>query len=337
MKSVPISVLIPYRNAESTLGEAIESVLGQSFSEFELILVNDGSSDASLDVVLSYSHCDSRIVSHMNPGVGIVDALNAGVSISRSTWIARMDADDICHPDRLGKQLAVADEVSGLSVVGCRVEVFPEQSITAGMRHYIEWLNGLDTPARIANEIWVESPVAHPSAMIRRDALAAVGGYIYGDFPEDYDLWLRLHNAGHRFGKATETLLYWRDNPSRLSRLDSRYRPEAFRKLKARHLVLGPLQTRREVQIWGAGPDGKAWGRVLEDLGVRITRYLDVDPRKIGGKIRGVTPVVSYESAPQRRDLFLLGAVGAKGARSLVRAALQEMGFRETEDYLFVQ
>lgn len=337
MKSVQVSVVLPYRDAENTLREAIDSVLGQTFSDFELILVNDGSCDTSADIVHAYSKRDSRIVSHVTPGSGIVDALNAGLALSRAPWIARMDADDICHPDRLGKQLATIEAAPAVSVVGCRVDLFPAHLTTAGMQHYIHWINRLATPEDIANEIWVESPIVHPSAMIRREALVAVGGYVHGDFPEDYDLWLRLHNLGHRFVKTPDVLLYWRESAGRLSRTDSRYDPGAFRRLKARHLVSGPLRSRRDVQIWGAGPDGKAWGRVLSDHGVRVVRYLDIDPRKIGGKIGGIVPVVSYELAPERRDLFVLGAVGAKGARQQIRTALQAMGFRETEDYLFVQ
>jgi hypothetical protein len=246
-----------------------------------------------------------------------------------------MDADDIARPERLRLQLAHATE-TGATVVGCRVAVFPEELVTGGMRHYIEWVNGLTTHEAIAHGMFVESPMVHPSAMVARDALRGVGGWREGMFPEDYDLWLRLFEAGHRFAKVDEVLLEWRDSEARLTRTDPRYSVTAFRALKAEVLARTVLRC-GEAQIWGAGPDGRAWYRALAERGISVLRYFDVDPKKIGRAVHGAAPILPWESVGDYRGVPLLVAVGVKGVRERIRRALAQVGYREGVDHICVQ
>jgi hypothetical protein len=131
------------------------------------------------------------------------------------------------------------------------------------MRAYVAWQNTLLDHAAIVREIFVESPLVHPSVVMRTKALRALGGYRELDGPEDYDLWLRAHARGLRFAKLEDVLLRWRDSSSRLTRADPRYAPERFMELKLAALAEGPLRGGREVVVWGAGPIGKAWARRL--------------------------------------------------------------------------
>ena len=330
------SVLLPYKDAEETLQEAIDSIIEQSFSDWELILINDHSEDSSLEQAHQAASRDSRIRLLNASERGIVSALNEGLRIARGPWIARMDADDRSHPERLKRSWEAIQSHPGIPVFSCLVKCFPES--TAGMAHYMDWLNGVQSPDDFRKNLFVESPIAHPSAIVKTEQLREVGGYRDGDFPEDYDLWLRQHRCGARFFKIPEVLFYWRESPDRLSRTDTRYRLEAFRSIKAEHLRAMYLANNPAVQIWGAGPDGKAWAKCLEGMGVEVRRFFDIDPKKIGGRIQGKIPVLHWKELQSwKADCLTLGAVGAKGAREKIRQGLPGLGIEEGEGFIFVQ
>jgi hypothetical protein len=200
------------------------------------------------------------------------------------------------------------------------------------MARYAAWLNGLVTPDLVHRDLLVEAPLVHPAAAIRRAALAAAGGWRDGPFPEDYDLWLRLSAAGGRMTNLPRTLLRWRESMGRLTRTDPRYALARHVALKcaflARHLLAG----RREVAIWGAGETGRAFAAALQAEGVAVALFIEVDPKKIGRSVRGA-PVVSYTEVARARGLPLLVAVGAPGARDLIRAELAKAGFQEPADF----
>jgi glycosyltransferase involved in cell wall biosynthesis len=332
-----VSVLMPVRNAEATLEAALESVTAQTLGRWELVAIDDGSTDRSLEILSGAAARDPRIRLVARPPRGIVASLNEGLQLARAGLVARLDADDLCLPERLERQVAHAARHPDQVVIGCHVACFPRERVRPGMAHYEAWLNGLVEPLDIAREIFVESPLAHPSALMRREPVLALGGYRDGPFPEDYDLWLRVHASGHAIGKVPEVLVLWREGEGRLTRTDPRYSPLAFQRLKAEHLARGFLLGQARVQIWGAGRDGKTWRPALLAHGLEVARFYDVDPRKIGGRVGREVPVLAFSEIPRHRDEKLLCAVGVKGARAEMRAALVQMSLVEGADYLFVQ
>ena len=124
---------------------------------------------------------------------------------ARAPLMARMDADDVMHADRLRAQVDLLDAHPEIAIAGTRVELFPEEGVRAGYREYVRWQNGCVTPEEIAANVYVESPFAHPSVMARTEVLRRLGGYAEGPFPEDYELWLRWLDAGVAIGKVPET------------------------------------------------------------------------------------------------------------------------------------
>jgi hypothetical protein len=187
--------------------------------------------------------------------------------------------------------------------------------------------------------MFVEAPVAHPSVMIRRSWLERMGGYQDLGWPEDYDLWLRLHQAGARFVKVPEVLLYWREHPGRLTRTDRRYSVENFLRAKSHYLAKGPLLDRRSVIVWGAGQMGRRLSKHLISEGAPLVAFVDIDPKKIGRQRRG-RPVISPDDLAQLWSAsdrpIVLAAVGARGARKLIRSQLTSMGLHEGQDWLAV-
>lgn len=334
MKSPAVSVLLPVRNEERFLPAALASLARQTLGDWELVAVNDGSSDATGAILDAAAASDPRLrVLHLPP-TGLVAALNAGLAACRAPLVARMDGDDICHPRRLEQQKAFFDDYPGVTLVACRVRHVPRQQLTDGMRAYENWQNNLLDHADIVRDLFVESPFTHPSVMFRRDTVLALGGYRDQGWPEDYDLWLRLARSGARFARLSEVLFYWRDRPERLTRTADEYALDAFRACKAHHLCQSFLAGVNEVTLWGAGIEGKAWRRAILTEGVAVRRWVEVDPRKLGQSIHGA-PVVGIERlAPS--DGKTLVTVGARGAREQVRAFAALAGLREGEDFLCV-
>ncbi len=335
-----VSVILPVRDAQATLPRAVASVQAQTLPEWELVAIDDGSRDGSGEWLEQVARTEPRLRVLRQPARGIVAALNAGLAAARAPLIARMDADDACHPARLEAQAAALAEEPGLGLVGCLVEFGGTRERAEGYALHVDWLNGLLAPEAIALHRFVESPLAHPSVMFRRTVVEAFGGYREGDFPEDYELWLRWLDAGVRMAKVPRVLLTWNDPPGRLSRTAARYSPEAFFRTKApwiaRELArVNAGKRARPVWVWGAGRPTRQRAAPLVAQGVAIAGYIDVDAKKatpaLGG--RGA-PVVTPERVPSPEEGFVLGYVASRGARDLIRSALLARRYREGADFL---
>jgi glycosyltransferase involved in cell wall biosynthesis len=331
-----ISVLIPCYNAAATLEPTLESIAAQTLRDFEVIAVDDGSDDETAVILEHWAQRDPRFCCVALPHAGIIPALNAGLAECDAEYVARMDADDLMHPTRLELQAAYLDEHPKTTLVSSLVSGFPSGELREGFRIYIEWLNTLTSHAEICREMFVESPLCHPTVTFRKEAVRELGGYQERGWAEDYDLWLRMYLAGMEFAKVPETLVEWREHPERLTRTDSRYSLENFLRAKAHYLALGPLKERDEVIIWGSGMHGRRLSKHLLREGVNLIAFIDIDPKKIG-RTRRDRPIVGPEALP---DLWagasrpaLLAAVGARGARELIRTRLAGFGLREGEDW----
>jgi glycosyltransferase involved in cell wall biosynthesis len=328
-----LSVLLPCRDAADTVGEAVQSILCEREVALELIAVDDGSRDASGRALAAAAAEDPRVRVIRTPGIGIARALQAAAEAARAPLLARMDADDVSLPGRLRAQLTALHANPELGAIGTRVEPFPDDAVAEGLRRYVSWQNSLLEAADHRRQLFVESPLCHPSVMLRADALARVGGYRDGLFPEDYDLWLRLDAAGYGLAKLSAVLLRWRHREDRATLRDPRYARERFLELKAPHLAHRLRARARPLDVWGAGPTGKRLARALEPHGVCASRFIDIDPRKIGGRARGAAVVAPSElRAPGEH--WVVVALGARGARDQARTALDALGYREGEDYL---
>lgn len=334
MNGPKVSVILPFWNAADTLSAAIDSILNQTFLDWELILFDDGSADESAHIAGSYEQRDSRIRLLRAPHAGIVKSLQDACSQARGRYLARMDADDVAYPTRLEKQLHLMEMNPAVGLCGVQVKMVGEK-IGMGRRRYERWINGLLSHDAIVRELFVECPIAHPTFFLRRDSYETIGGYRGCGWPEDYDLCMRCWLAGVRFAKIDEVLLEWHDRPNRLSMADPAYCPEQFRALKRHYLEVGhfaALSGQRFFQ-WGAGEVGKVWLREWEHR--KPEAVVDINPRKIGHRIHGV-PVIDPDDLPSPGQVSVIVAVGAPGARDEIRQFLTPRGYVEGTDYRFV-
>jgi len=327
-----ISVLLPYRDAAPTIEVAIESVLAEQTLDLEVIAIDDGSRDDGPARVHRLAARSRRVVPIATGGVGIARALAAGLEVARGAFIARMDGDDISLPGRLASSLAMLAGDERLGAVGTQVEAFSDGVLGGGMERYVAWLNSLVSPEDHERDLFVESPLCHPSVMLRREALVAVGGYRDVPWAEDYDLWLRLSSRGYRIAKVPKVLFRWRHREGRATFQDPRYALTQFDAAKAHYLAPRLAAQGRPMALWGAGKTGRRIARALEREGARASLFVDIDPRKIGRVARGA-PIGSPE-ALEPGAYTVVVAVGAQGARSLIRAHLDAAGFTEGNDYI---
>lgn len=196
---------MPAHNAQKYISGAIESILNQTFKKFELIIINDSSTDKTLAIVKSFSKKDSRIrMVNNDTRLNIARTLNKGISLAKSNIIARMDADDIAFPNRLELQYKLINSSKNIAVVGANVVIMNTVGNQIAIRSYPE------SSGELKRCLFRYSPFAHPVVMFRKNMFEKVGGYNPKYSPtEDLDLWFRLGRK-HEFESIPEPLLKYR-------------------------------------------------------------------------------------------------------------------------------
>jgi hypothetical protein len=295
-----IDVLMPMRDAAPWVGAAWASLARQSFRDWRVVAVDDGSCDDTVDTLGACAGGDGRLCVVRAPARGVAAALNRGLREVSAPVTVRMDADDLAHPRRLEALWSFLREHADLTVASSRVRLFPRRLVTPTMGAYLEWQNRLLDHREIRNERYVECTVTHAATAFHTRLLLDEGGWWEGEGPEDLDLFLRLHAAGARFGKVPLVLYLWREREGRVTRTSPRLTIEAFRRTKARHLA-AELASRalRRVSLFGTGESLRAWSRALDEQGVEH-RALDYRPRGPADRRRSGTVLRRSVSATRR-------------------------------------
>lgn len=312
------SWILPVRNGRAWIGRAVHSGLSECGPDDEFIVVDDGSVDGSIDGLPA----DRRLRILRQPPRGIVAALEHGRAAAVGDLIARLDCDDVALPGRMAAHRAAMAADPALGAVGGQAIL--EDAIGEGMVRYVSWVNGLTD---LHTALLIESPLFHPAVTLRATAVEQVGGYRSGDFPEDYDLWLRLVAAGWRIASCPQPVTRLQDRPDRLTRSDPRYRRAAFTALKMEHLAQTRLRTPARVAVWGAGRSGRPWIRWLLAQGHVVPMVVDLFVKTA----RQGVPVRPPAALAQAELDLLLVAVGARGARAEIRRMIGDIrpDFRE--------
>jgi len=322
-----ISIILPFYNAALTLQSSVESILKQTFQQFELILVDNASTDTSSFIATRLSETDSRIKLIYEPKQGVVFAHNRGLKEAKYNFIARMDADDIALPTKLEKQISFLQNHSEIDVVATQVG---GQNLEGGFREYIEWQNSQCSPEEISLSRFTESPIANPTILFRRSVIERLGSYREGDFPEDYELFLRYLNNGVRIAKIAEVLLLWNDSSSRLTRIDTRYSQDAFYRTKTQYLLPWlklhtPLYPK--IVVWGSGEKSRKRAALLKTAGIEIQFYIDINCKQ-------KKDCVHYTEIENAGQYFIVSYVSNWGARMKIKNYLLSKFYVEGKDFI---
>ncbi|WP_448701617.1 glycosyltransferase [Mucilaginibacter sp. AW1-3] len=228
-----ITVLMPAYNAERYIAEAIASVLQQTYADFELIIVNDGSTDGTRNIIRTFK--DPRIKLIDQPNMGVAAALNTGLEHATAPYIARFDADDICYPERLEKQLHFLQHNPEYILVGSDAEYIIENG---------DFLFNFQCIAHTHDEIMAKlyfyCPFIHPTVMYKKESVRNAGGYPnHAHNFEDYLLWTNIARIGKLYNMP-QPLIKYRLNPTSVT-IDERWRGKRFREIKRTAITRGSI------------------------------------------------------------------------------------------------
>jgi glycosyltransferase involved in cell wall biosynthesis len=233
MSTPMVTILMPAYNAAVYIGEAINSVLEQSFTDFELLVIDDGSADDTAGIVRKFA--DQRIIYLQQTHQGIAYALNRGLKEAKGKFIARFDADDVCMPNRLQKQVEFLTADDRYVLCGCDAEYISESG-----DHLFNFTCIGHSHEEIHSQLYVLCPFIHSSVMYRKEAVIAAGGYsLHAHNFEDYLLWVQLASYG-RYANLPEQLIRVRFNPASVT-IDEKWRGYRFRQLKRKIILKGSI------------------------------------------------------------------------------------------------
>ena len=329
-----ISIILPFYNADKKLERAIKSIADQSYKDFECILINNNSTDKSEEIASDFCNNVRRFRLVHEQKQGVVHAHNHGLRIAKGRYIVRMDADDWSFPERLAKQITFLENNTEYDVVAGNADYVPHKAETSGFERYVNWSNSIMDFKDIYAKRFIESPIINPTVMWRKEVSDRYGSYIDGDFPEDYELWLRWLEEGVKFHKLSDTVLEWYDSENRLTRVDPKYSDEAFFKIKTKYLARwlkshNPFYP--NVAIWGASKISRKRARLLENHGIIVTAYIDIsEKRRLHEKI------IYYKDIPSPLKIFVLVYLKEETMRANTQRFLHEKEFIEGKSYLLV-
>lgn len=325
-----VSIIIPFYQAHQTLPAAVNSILSQTYKDFELLLINDGSTDTK-KLELPDDHRIRMItIAHQ----GVANAMNIGIKVSKGRYIARMDADDIALPERIAVQTKFLNENTNIDVVAGQAIFRSRLENAEGLAYFVNWNNNIVHQEAIYLNRFVEFPLIQPTMMYRKEVFNKAGLFKQGDFPEDYEHFLRLMDQHIAVAKVREKLIYWHDHSNRLTRNDDRYRTEAFYRIKTLYLTKflerhNPFHP--NVVVWGAGRISRKRAELLKAHGIKIIKYIDIDEN-----LSGTIPCISYLHLPPPGQFFILSYVANRGARVEIRRYLHQKGYKENVDFLLL-
>ena len=326
-----VSILLPFRNCAHTLDAAISSIVEQSFDDRELVLIDNASTDESPSIGRRWAGNEPRIRVLHEPRIGIAHALNTGLAHAEGGYIARMDADDISHPERLAEQVATLDAYPEIGVLGTRTRFASSVQESRGMQAFVEWQNNILSPHEHYVKRFVDAPLAHPTVMFRRELVEQFGGYDTGPLPEDHELWLRWMDAGVRFAKLPAELLTWNDHAHRLSRTHSNYSVDAFFSTKVKWLAqwLKRRLNGRPVIIAGTSALCSNRAAMLEAEGIVIGAFTDVRPREVPGYT-----FIPHDQLPPAGEAFIVSFISQRGTGDRIAEFLASRGLVEGADFV---
>ena len=333
MQQPLISILVPCKNTQLFLNECLDSIISQTYTHWELLIIDDNSTDNSYNLVNDYAKKDNRIKLFKNEGSGIINALKLAFSKSKGDYITRMDSDDIM-PDIKLKTLLNNLQLHGKKHIATGlVSYFSAEGISDGYRKYEQWLNSLTANGSNYTEIYKECVIPSPCWMIAREDFLAIDAFNPTRYPEDYDLTFRFYQANYNVISCNKVLHLWRDYGTRASRTDANYAENSFIDIKLHYFLKLDFDNSKPLVIWGAGNKGKTIAKKLKALNIKFEWICD-NPKKIGKHIYDVE-MKPFQYLETLAHFQTIVSVANKDEQANIRAYFSKLNTKSMLDYFF--
>lgn len=316
------------------ISACIESVIAQTYPHWELIVINDHSTDGTDAIVQSFADQDHRIQLIQSKGQRLIPALQTGYPHAKGMLINRMDSDDKMPPYKLEVMVdAWLKKGRGWIVAGGTEHFVDEGEVGGGFRRYEQWLNEVARTHTHWQNIYRECVIPSHCWMVHREDFEQAGGFNSDIYPEDYDLCFRFYAQGFQVHGLDKVLHYWRDRSNRISRTWEEYEDNRYYDLKFGNFLKLDRDEERPLVLWGAGRNGKDLAKLLQETEVAFQWICD-NPKKVGLDIYGVRM-----EAPQALNVLkadrpqIIVAVASPDGLQEIEQNLAEIGFRFAEDY----
>ncbi|WP_418513435.1 glycosyltransferase family 2 protein [Corallibacter sp.] len=328
-----ISILTPFKNTQDFLDDCIQSIINQTHNQWELIIIDDHSTDNSYELVKKYADIDSRIKLFKNSGNGIIEALRYAFSKSSGDFITRMDSDDIMPQNKLDVLLKnLLHHGKGYVATGL-VKYFSKHGISDGYERYEAWLNNLTITGKNYSEIYKECVIASPCWMVHKDDLIACDAFNPNNYPEDYDLAFRFYKKGLKCIPCNEILHYWRDYSYRTSRTHEHYAQNYFLEIKLHYFLELDYDSKRPLTIWGAGFKGKTIAKFLIEKKVPFY-WICNNPKKIGKAIYEQT-LLAFNELENISNPQTIVTVANTKSQKRIKEYFSNQNMHPVTDYFF--
>jgi glycosyltransferase involved in cell wall biosynthesis len=299
-----ISILTPFKNAEKYILATAESILVQTETDWEWILVNDHSEQNEEELLEDLLRKDPRIRIFQNTGNGIIDALNTAFKHAIGTYCTRMDADDVMPENKLKLFSNYLDNSSNKTIVTGKVRYFSEEyEVSEAFRKYESWLNSQVDKNDFYSEIYRECTLASGNWMMYTETLHSIGGFKDLKYPEDYDLLFRWYENNLAIKGIDAVTHLWREHSERTSRTHTHYAQEAFFELKVKRL-LDLDWNGEQILLNGTGQKGRLTAKILKERSVSF-RWFSHEAEKFQNGIYGIKIESPANFKSEEKILFL--------------------------------
>ena len=329
-----VSIIMAIRNTEPYLPACIDSIIAQSYTNWELIAVNDHSTDKTPEILESYAKKDTRIKVYHSDREKLIPTLKYGQQYMRGELINRMDSDDKMPAYKLAVMVEEWNKYGKGHIVAGGTEHFVDEGeVGEGFRRYEIWLNEVAKNSRHYQEIYKECVIPSHCWLLHRDDFFAVDAFNPEVYPEDYDLCFRFYLAGLKVIGMDKILHYWRDRSTRISRTWDCYKDNRYFDLKLRYFYEIDRDKTRPLVLWGAGTNGKDMAKLLQANGDTVHGVCD-NERKIGKDVYGVR-MGHFNVIPELENPQIIIVVASPDGQKEITTQLKNWGKEPVKDYWF--
>jgi len=329
-----VSIIMATKDTEPYLHDCIDSIISQTYQNWELIAVNDHSSDRTPEILHDYAAKDSRVRVFDSAGHKLIPALQEGYKHVRGTLLNRMDSDDKMPGYKL--EVLVNEWIKygeGHVIAGGTEHFVDEGEVGNGFRRYEQWLNDVASTGTHRAQIYQECVIPSHSWMMHVKDFESVGGFDSEIYPEDYDLCFRIYEQGLKIVGIDSVLHYWRDRSNRISRTWDCYKDNRYFGLKLSNFYKLDRDFARPLALWGAGKNGKDLAKLVLQK-EEYFYWLCDNPKKIGKHIYEIM-LEDYNEIPNLEKPQIIISVTSPIEKEKIKNQLQAWGKKPIDDFWF--